>query len=69
MINCHSLIVDFQPSVNNLSRNDLENLRYNYRVCHLLGISLMMFRANSEPSHGSAAAADVLVARSGAPPP
>ena len=42
MIDCHSLIVDFQQNVNNLSSDDLENLVYNYRVCHLLGISLMM---------------------------
>ena len=69
MINLHSFIDDSENRQNNLSNSDLENLRLNYRVCHLLGISLMMVRANSEPSHGSAAAADVLVARSGAPPP
>ena len=68
MINLHSFIDDSENRQNNLSNSDLENLRLNYRVCHLLGISLMMFTANSESSHG-AAAADVLVARSGAPPP
>ena len=68
MINLHSFIDDSENRQNNLSNSDLENLRLNYRVCHLLGISLMMFRANSEPSHG-AAATDVLVARSSAPHP